>query len=609
MDRDRNEIIVTVDESKTCLLDGKVFNSSKKMIWHVRRTYKLSFEQYVIKVFYGGVKPVCLKTGRSLTFKANKLGPWFKNFTTNSFPRKPHSKESKEKIKVGCERSSLEKYGVKNIFSTDWCKQKIKNSMLERFGVDNIMKVDEYKSKVLSSFFETIKVRPKKTYLSGTYDQNKSSSLEKDLMEKLNSLDIRFESPFMYEGKKYDFYIPSINVVIELDGDAFHKDVLEKMTVMTINSSVNDFTKNKLIENTEFDFYRIRYNTNTFLLDDGGDLLNKIESFQYSPSYSISYKQKVVHKEYFKRYIDLHGKEKLKNYSYLFLKFIRTFQPTFPYPDLEENLQDVGIKLKNYDVSKIYNESTMEFSNNISTVGHNYLKHYFRSYWGAKYKGNMSPEESWGDDKIMSEVIRYRIGLNNSGEVFDFSLHQLVRGLSARRITASFFKPLLASAIYYKYIGDKNDPVVLDPCCGFGGRLLGFKSKYPNGIYIGCEPNIETFNELQELVKNANWNDVKIYNCKFEDFNSDIKFDLIFTSIPYYDLETYSNSVSYSSFDEWKDTFIKSFEKYSSQNCYINMSEELSIRLGFTNLDAYIVSNRSHFDGGDDQKREVIVKL
>lgn len=612
MIRNNNEITITEEESKICLIDNKKFESSRKMIWYVRKTYKLSFEEYVIKYYYNNIRPICIKTGKFLSFKAHKLGPWFANFSSNAFPRKPHTEESKQKIKRGCEKTSMEKFGAKNVFSENWCKEKIKNTMIKKYGVNNIMKLDDMKSKVLLSFFETIKNRPKKIYKIGTYDPNKPSSLEFDLRKKLEELNIKYESPFVYQGKRYDFYIPEINSVIELDGEAYHKDTLEKLTVMTINGSVNDYKKNKLIEDTSYNFYRIRYDTNRFIFDEKDDLFNKISEFTYKPDYSLSYKQKIVNKKYFKKYIESHGREELKKYSKCFLKFIRTFRPTLPYPDLEENLQEVIKKIQNVDISRVYNFKTKEFSNNISTVGHNYLKHHFHSYWNSKFNGNPSPAEAWLNDKIMQEIIDYRIGLNNSDEIFDFSLHQLVRGLSARRITVSFFKPLLAFSIYKTVLGDKNDPIVFDPCCGFGGRLLGFKSAYPNGKYIGCEPNVETYNELMKLIKDGGWeNAVELYNCKLEDYNHKQNYDLIFTSIPYFDSEIYSNNIQYNSFEEWKFTFINSIENCKNCGlCLINTTKELSDRLDWNNIDFYILSNRSHFDDKTlGLKKEVIIKI
>ena len=98
--------------------------------------------------------------------------------------------------------------------------------------------------------------------------------------------------------------------------------------------------------------------------------------------------------------------------------------------------------------------------------------------------------------------------------------------------------------------------------------------------------------------------------CKFEDFvDTRSSYDLIFTSIPYYDLEIYSNNTSYKSFDDWKATFIKSIESYGGKNCYINSPEDLGLKLGWTTIDSYISSNRSHFDDRDGQKKEIIAKL
>ncbi len=147
MIKNGNEITITELESRTCLIDNKIFESNRKMIWHVRKVYNLSFEQYIIKYYYNGIYPICLKTGNPVSFKGNKLGPWFSNYSKNNFPRKPHSEESKKKIKEGCEKTNLTKYGVKNVFETNWCKEKSKQSLIENYGVDNIMKLSEYKEK------------------------------------------------------------------------------------------------------------------------------------------------------------------------------------------------------------------------------------------------------------------------------------------------------------------------------------------------------------------------------------------------------------------------------------------------------------------------------
>jgi very-short-patch-repair endonuclease len=145
MIKNGNEIQITNEESKICKLDNKKFDSNRKMIWYVRKNYHLTFEDYIIKSYYNGIRPVCLKTGNPLKFKANKLGSWFSNWSQNAFPRIPHSEKTKQKIKEGCEKTALAKYGVKNVFSTEWCKKKIKTSLMEKYGVDNIMKLSDMK--------------------------------------------------------------------------------------------------------------------------------------------------------------------------------------------------------------------------------------------------------------------------------------------------------------------------------------------------------------------------------------------------------------------------------------------------------------------------------
>ena len=215
-----NRITISEDESKICKIDGIKFPSSKLMVWHVKKTYGISFEEYIIKFYYNGMRPVCTKTGKSLSFKAHKLGPWFSDTAKNCFTRKPHSAESKQKIKDGCEKRAMELFGVKNAFQSPTIKSKIRETSLLKYGVDNVAKNSDVKLKALNQYYETIK----RKFESGNYNKEyKRSSLEIDFESKLKSAGIDFESPFTLDGKKFDFYIKSINTIVELGGEAFHR--------------------------------------------------------------------------------------------------------------------------------------------------------------------------------------------------------------------------------------------------------------------------------------------------------------------------------------------------------------------------------------------------
>jgi very-short-patch-repair endonuclease len=600
MERNKNEITITESESKICKLDGKKFESSKKMMGYVKKAYPEinSFEDYIIEAYYDGSRPVCLKTGKELTFKAHKLGPWFKNYTTNAFPRKKHTDETKKKIKVGCEKKSIEKYGVKNVFQSNWFKEEYKKKCLEKYGVDNVAKHPDTKKKALDTFWQTIKHK-------GGVKTSKESSYEIDFKNKLETANIKFESPFLIEGRKYDFYISDLKLVVEIDGEAYHKDTLENLTFQTINTSLNDYSKDIIAGNAGYELKRIRYDKELFEFFDLVSLLEKISDFEYKRDYSVNFNQKICYKEYFEKYKEVKGSDKLESYSRLLLRFTRKFIPDFPKIPTDENLHDLIEKINEYDVSSILHGDT--FRNNCSMIGVSYLKSHFKSYWNTRYKQNRySPVASWDDDDLMLRIIKYRMGVNDSGEVFDFSPHQIIRGMSAIRLTASFFKPILATSIYCELLGDKKSPTVIDPCCGFGGRLLGFKSKYPNGTYIGCEPNKETYDELSKFVGDANFSNVELRNCKWEDFKIPHKYDLTFTSIPYFNLEIYSNHIEYESFDDWKNTFFNKF--YEPDNCYINMDMATCEKLNLNNNVAYkLKTGKSHFSLCE--KFEVICKL
>jgi hypothetical protein len=550
--------IMNPEDKQTCLICQQEFASGILLGYHIKNIHHMKKKDYVFKHVFDGVRPLC-ECGCQRKVKLLGYPPYKVDYVSG------HNKPT---------------LGFK--FS-DESKLKMSSSAIERINTQTFKKTD---------------TKP-----------------ELEFKAILDELQIPYEHPYTVNlGTRYasvDFHLPEYDMLVEVDGEYWHPHELKNLNFHILPNVISDGQR-RVLKNLyrirEFDIPKFKEYAKTKEL--AIEYLRKNNS-EFHPQ--LPYTQHILAKEYFRECIEKKGQSYLKSFGWLLKKFIHTFQPEFPYPDLEENLQDVIDKVAKSDVQKIYNSEKKEFSDNISVVGHNYLKHYFHSFWKSKFNGNMSPEEAWLDDKTMIDVINYRIGCNNSGEIFDFSLHQLVRGLSARRITISFFKPLLATAIYQHYLGNNQTPVVLDPCCGFGGRLLGFKSKYPMGKYIGCEPNVETYNELIELRNQAKWEDtVEIYNCKFEDFTNDRNdtFDLVFTSIPYYDVEIYSNNTDYKSFEEWKSTFIRSIEKYGRiAPTLINLPEGLATKLGWKNIDSWIASNRSHFDSKPGTKLAPIIRL
>lgn len=176
----------------------------------------------------------------------------------------------------------------------------------------------------------------------------------------------------------------------------------------------------------------------------------------------------------------------------------------------------------------------------LSRTGVSLMRAHFTAYW--KTQGGAL--ETCLDADALRKIVAYRVGLNNSNEVWAFTRKVLLRGLISGRKVPSLFKPVPAAAIYRSYLGDAEAPVVWDPSGGFGGRLLGFYAVYPNGRYIANEPASLTAHELRTLLGRG-----EIIENGSEREGPTCPVDLVFTSPPYFDKERY--------FDEpgqcWRD--------------------------------------------------------
>ena len=378
-----------------------------------------------------------------------------------------------------------------------------------------------------------------------------------------------------------------------------HMIPISKFNFDSINS--NEFNECWSLDNLRPMWSLDNLSKNKYLTDLELNSFSKLNKLNVN----INYKTVFLTKEYLKKIIDENGKEFVENYLGDIYSFIMNISPTFPKIESEETFT----RLKKYiDNVNPLDEYGNIINGRVNSYGNMLLKSRFNSYWNSSYKNNLSPVEVWNNEKELKYILKYRLGINNSGEVFNLSLKELINGISATRKSISFFKPLLASYIYKKYLGDNKYPVVFDPCAGFGGRLLGFKAAYPNGKYIACEPNKHTYNELINLVNEFKLKNVEINNCKFEDFNINFDYDFSFTSIPYFDLEKYSDYVQYNSFDDWVDKFLNPILRL--EKCVLNLSEDLYVKCNLNNkIEFYLINNKNHFNKKTNREPFIITIL
>jgi hypothetical protein len=124
----------------------------------------------------------------------------------------------------------------------------------------------------------------------------------------------------------------------------------------------------------------------------------------------------------------------------------------------------------------------------------------------------------------------------------------------------SIFKPQIAMDIYCLY----NATSILDFTMGWGGRLIGACAlNVPKYIGIDMNTNLkDPYKKMTNFLKKHSTTDIELY---FQDAlsldYSKLDYDLVLTSPPYYNIETYGNDREKTK-EEWDNSFYKPiFEK------------------------------------------------
>jgi ParB-like chromosome segregation protein Spo0J len=102
---------------------------------------------------------------------------------------------------------------------------------------------------------------------------------------------------------------------------------------------------------------------------------------------------------------------------------------------------------------------------------------------------------------------------------------------------------------------------VLDPCAGWGGRLLGWLCARRGGRYQGYDASKATVIGFTAMLVELGINDAAVHHAAFEDVQLEPEsFDFAFTSPPYFTLERYGEDPEqaeqrYASYPAWLEGF------------------------------------------------------
>ena len=152
---------------------------------------------------------------------------------------------------------------------------------------------------------------------------------------------------------------------------------------------------------------------------------------------------------------------------------------------------------------------------------------------------SLDPENPLKKKKFIQTMLKYYQDVKNKNKTKnETKVYKEVYNICISAI--NIFRPLMAMELYSKF----KPKSVLDFTCGWGGRLVGAcVLNVPR--YIGIDSNqslAEPYCYLTKFLKERDSKtDIQLF---FEDalsFDySTLKYDMVFTSPPYYDLEIYS---------------------------------------------------------------------
>lgn len=126
--------------------------------------------------------------------------------------------------------------------------------------------------------------------------------------------------------------------------------------------------------------------------------------------------------------------------------------------------------------------------------------------------------------------------LYNSDRKRHIGLKSLISELNASgALMPSQFKPDTAASIYMTYCKAKG--IVVDPCAGWGGRLIG--SIRADVDYVGYDINELTVKANNDMIGFLGAKGVSVQNLDSRDEWPINKFDMVFTSPPYDNTEFY----------------------------------------------------------------------
>jgi 16S rRNA G966 N2-methylase RsmD len=243
--------------------------------------------------------------------------------------------------------------------------------------------------------------------------------------------------------------------------------------------------------------------------------------------------------------------------------------------EFEEVLPDLAKQLENTSFYFSYSDTEMKKDwenlrawttaensiNSTSRLGMKLSEHFCPNFYDIESASGTSYKSLWTAENL-KKILRW----NRKSHSTPY-LSEIKRGIyfCCGLTKNTMYRPQMMKLACIKY----KPKYVLDPCAGWGGRMLGTVSY--GADYIAFEPNTTTYNNLMKIVDFLGINNKVTLIC--DDARNMLKYnlpkvDMVLTSPPYFDLEVYTHEdtqsiINTTSYQDWADSFLREIIKLS----------------------------------------------
>lgn len=472
-------------------------------------------------------------------------------------------------------KTNLDKFGVENPFSSSIVREKIRQTNMERYGVDHPMKCAAIRSKQAAS------ASSGKTVVEERFDSLTISNVvytgygarvihSKRVVHKLGRKMTELCPDFMVfsdaecleaqaaSDVKAPMRSLSSRFVIEIFGDYYHSEGVIGVSRETHEQEVKDAYASAGIECLilwEKDVLENWSEINTSIeewIHQAVACMNDGRIFVPITS-NMDALRSLADPNYWRGLGDFEKKGVVDVLVSAYQKM------DFPYPNDHDAIED----FRRFNLwASNSGESTRP-----TRFGLDCCRRYVKSMAHANVKGCRSLYSIWHDEKLMRHCVEWQLS-NETGR------HTAKRFLDAMCFHVGFrvvsnLHPSKVVQWMRKFANIKSGDIFLDPCAGWGGRML---AAHALGMkYVGIDANEKLVSELREMASELHL-DAEIYHGDssasgmIAGVMAGRRAGVVFTSPPYFDKEKYSEDKEqsielYQSRELWEVGFCQSMVK------------------------------------------------